>query len=331
MGIYRFLLSIFVAISHTGVLINGLNPGVIAVISFFLISGYVMTALISKNYFDPKKIVWFYLDRILRIYPQYLFNILAVLIIYNIFGLNSHYLSQPTKVGLLQNFLIIPMGFYMIPWVGEKFMIIPPAWSLGLEGCFYILIPFFLIYKLQTFFFFFSYIIFLLAYLGIINTDYFGYRLIFGTIFMFLCGSFLYKNSNISTNQPVKYTLIFSFLLLAVTFLYPPLILPYNREVLIGLILGILIIPLLAKIKKTYFDDFLGNLSYGLFLSHSLVIFWFEKVEISWNLKWILLMLLFSTFISALGFFCFEKPVISWRQKIRNQHNYSGSKLGGIY
>lgn len=321
MGIYRFLLSIFVAISHTGVLINGLNPGVIAVISFFIISGYVMTALISKNYFDHKKIVWFYLDRILRIYPQYLFNIIAVLIIYFIFGLNSHYLSKPTEIGLLQNLLIIPMGFYMIPWVGEKFMIIPPAWSLGLEGCFYILIPFLLIYKLQKIFFLLSYIIFLMAYLGIINTDYFGYRLIFGTIFIFFCGSFLHKNNNIITNQPVKYTLIFSCLLLAATFLYPCLILPYNREVLIGLILGIMIIPLLIKIKRTYFDELLGNLSYGLFLSHYLIIFEFEKLGINWNLKWILLMLLFSTFLSAIGFLCFEKPVIAWRKKIRNQHN----------
>ncbi|PHM06061.1 hypothetical protein CK516_36370 [Nostoc sp. 'Peltigera malacea cyanobiont' DB3992] len=75
------------------------------------------------------------------------------------------------------------------------------------------------------------------------------------------------------------------------------------------------------KIKKTYFDEFFGNLSYGLFLSHYLVIFEFEKLEIQWNSKWILLMLLFSTFISAVGFFCFEKPVIAWRKKIRNQHN----------
>ncbi|MEH1942288.1 MAG: acyltransferase [Nostoc sp.] len=321
MGIYRFLLSIFVAISHAGVLINGLNPGVIAVISFFVISGYVMTALISKNYFAPNKIVWFYLDRILRIYPQYLFNLIAVLIIYSIFGLKSHFLIQPTVIGLLQNLLILPMGFYMTPWVGDKFMIIPPAWSLGLEGCFYILIPFLLIYKLEKVFFLLSYIVFLIAYLGIINTDYFGYRLIFGTIFMFFCGSFLHKNNNISTNQPVKYTLVFSCLLLATTFFYPSLILPYNREVLIGLILGIIILPLLIKIKRTYFDDFLGNLSYGLFLSHYLVIFEFETLGIQWNLKWILLMLLFSTFLSAIGFLCFENPVITWRKNIRNKHN----------
>ncbi|WP_375474579.1 acyltransferase family protein [uncultured Nostoc sp.] len=321
MGIYRFLLSIFVAISHAGVLINGLNPGVIAVISFLIISGYVMTALIYKNYFEPKKIAWFYLDRIFRIYPQYLFNIITVLIIYYNFGLNSHYLSQPSQIGLLQNLLIIPMGFYMIPWVGEKFMIIPPAWSLGLEGCFYLLIPFILIYKLEKIFFWLSYIIFLMAYLGIIHTDYFGYRLIFGTIFIFICGSFLYKNNNINTNQPVKFTLIFSCLLLAATFLNSRLILAFNREVLTGLILGIISIHLLIKIKRTYLDDFFGNLSYGLFLSHYLVIFEFEQLKIHWNFKWILVMLLTSIFLSGIGFFCFEKPVIALRKKIRKQHN----------
>ncbi|MBE8970381.1 hypothetical protein IQ277_30475 [Nostocales cyanobacterium LEGE 12452] len=108
---------------------------------------------------------------------------------------------------------------------------------------------------------------------------------------------------------------------MAATFLYTPLILPYNREVLIGLILGIIIIPLLIKIKRTYFDEFFGNLSYGLFLSHYLVIFEFEKLGITWKLKWILLMLLFSIFLSAIGFFGFEKPAIAWRKKIRNQYN----------
>ncbi len=321
MGIYRFLLSISVAISHAGVLINGLNPGVIAVISFFLISGYVMTALINKKYFDHQKIVWFYIDRFFRIYPQYLFNIIVVLITYSIFGLNSHFLSHPSPIALIQNFLIIPMGFYMVPWVGEDFMIIPPAWSLGLEGCFYILIPFILIYKLQKIFFFSSFTIFLMAYLGIIDTNYFGYRLIFGTIFIFICGSLIYENSNIHTNQTVKTTLFFSCILLVVTFLCPNLIMPYNREVLTGLVLGITILTVLTKIQRTNLDDVFGNLSYGLFLSHYLVILKFEDLGVKWNLKWILLMLLLSIFISGIGFFCFEKPLINLRIKIRNRYN----------
>ena len=320
MGIYRFLLSIVVAISHAGVLVYGLNPGVIAVISFFLISGYVMTALICKNYFNLKKIIYFYIDRIFRIYPQYLFNIILVLVAYSFFGLTSDYLSQPSLIGLIQNLLIIPMGFFMTPWVGDKFMIIPPAWSLGLECCFYITIPFIIIYKLEKFLFLVSYIIFLMAYLGIISTDHFGYRLIFGTLYIFICGIYLYKNNNIKTNNPVKFTLIFSCLLLALTSLGSRLILPYNREVLLGIIFGILALSLLVNIKRTSLDDFFGNLSYGVFLSHYLIVFEFEQLGLSRNFGSISLMLLLSTLLSAIGFFCFEKPVVTLRKRFRNQH-----------
>lgn len=248
MGIYRFILAIFVAISHTGFVVFGLNPGVIAVISFFLISGYVMTALIHKNYFNRKKIVLFYLDRIFRIYPQYLFNIGVVLSVYFVFGLNSHYLSQPSLTGIIQNILLIPMGIFM-------------------------------------------------------------------------CGSFLYENNNIGKNDLIKIILIFSIFLLILTFMTHHFLLPYNREALIGLIFGIPALSLLIKLDRSYLDDFFGNLSYGIFLSHYLFIFIFEELEIHWNFESTLLMLLFSMFLSIIGFYCFEKPVIKFRKKLRIKYS----------
>lgn len=39
MGKYRFLLSIFVALSHIGTYFAGINQGVVSVVSFLLISG----------------------------------------------------------------------------------------------------------------------------------------------------------------------------------------------------------------------------------------------------------------------------------------------------
>ena len=321
MGTYRFILAISVAISHTGFVVFGLNPGVIAVISFFLVSGYVMTALIHKNYFDRKKIVLFYLDRVFRIYPQYLFNIVIVLSIYFVFGLSSHYLSQPSLTGLIQNILIIPMGFYMTPWVGENFILIPPAWSLGIEFCFYILVPFIIINKLKKITFSLSYIIFLIAYMGILPTDYFGYRLIFGTIYIFICGSFLYENNNIIKNNPLKFILTFSVFLLILTFVNQHFLLPYNREVLIGLIFGIPALSLVVKLDKSYLDNFLGNLSYGIFLSHYSFVFIFEELGIHWNSGSTLLMLLFSILLSIIGFYYFEKPVIKFRKKLRIKYN----------
>ena len=73
MGAYRLLLAVLVAVSHMGKTFMGLNPGVIAVISFLIISGFVMTSLIERNYKAPETVGLFYLDRALRLYPQFLF------------------------------------------------------------------------------------------------------------------------------------------------------------------------------------------------------------------------------------------------------------------
>lgn len=50
MGYYRFILSILVVLSHSFGLIAGYNTGRIAVVCFFIVSGFVMTALIQAHY-----------------------------------------------------------------------------------------------------------------------------------------------------------------------------------------------------------------------------------------------------------------------------------------
>ena len=59
MGILRFILAILVLLSHTGVSLLGLNPGVMAVIVFYAISGYVMAALIKRHYAAPRRALSF--------------------------------------------------------------------------------------------------------------------------------------------------------------------------------------------------------------------------------------------------------------------------------
>ena len=75
MGIYRLLLSIFVAFSHMGITFYGYNPGVFAVISFFLLSGYAMRILIEKYYTEPFSVSGFYIDRAIKLFPQYIFYV----------------------------------------------------------------------------------------------------------------------------------------------------------------------------------------------------------------------------------------------------------------
>jgi peptidoglycan/LPS O-acetylase OafA/YrhL len=48
MGAFRLALAALVALSHAGVNFFGYQPGVVAVISFLIISGFVMTRLIER-------------------------------------------------------------------------------------------------------------------------------------------------------------------------------------------------------------------------------------------------------------------------------------------
>lgn len=50
----------------------------VAVISFFILSGYVMSILIDKYYKNPAAIPSFYLDRAARLFPQFLFYMILV-------------------------------------------------------------------------------------------------------------------------------------------------------------------------------------------------------------------------------------------------------------
>src|SRR4051812_4441983 len=72
LGTLRLVLALLVALSHANVKIGGLNPGVMSVVCFYLISGYVMTGLLRDHYSNVRRIPYFYLDRALRIFPQYL-------------------------------------------------------------------------------------------------------------------------------------------------------------------------------------------------------------------------------------------------------------------
>ena len=52
MGLLRLFLAYMVLLSHAGVRIATYNGGVVAVIGFYLISGYVMAGLLRRYYDD---------------------------------------------------------------------------------------------------------------------------------------------------------------------------------------------------------------------------------------------------------------------------------------
>ncbi|WP_188688907.1 acyltransferase family protein [Silvimonas amylolytica] len=326
MGSYRLLLAIAVMLSHVWGGFLGHNQGVAAVVSFFLLSGFVMTALIRRNYNSIDRVGMFYVDRVMRLFPQFLFYLVATIILFKVAHPVSPFLSGLTIFKVLLNFLMLPLGFFMYGLVDA--LLIPPSWSLGLELTFYLAIPFILIYRLEKYAFAISVVIFMLAYFSVINTDTFGYRLLPGTLFIFLCGSFLYKLE--STKR--KATLIGSFIIAAIMFeavrKVPSLQVFFNYEVLIGLLIGLPVVAVLSRYKSGLVDETLGNISYGVFLNHNFVMWTARCMGMDTGKPGsIVLLILVSIMLAWVTYMLIERPVIHYRRKLRRKADGNAALL----
>lgn len=276
-GYIRLILAIVVLLSHVGVTIKGLNPGVIAVVIFYMLAGGVVSHLWQDIVPGGKgKLSRFYKDRVLRIYPLYLYIATLTLIFIVVTGYGAPQFS-PTAV--ISNILVIPLNYYMLLdsaiLTDPSWWLIPQSWSLGAELQAYILLPFMLLYKrLKIAVFIVSFMVYTLANLGVINTDYFGYRLIPGVMFIFILGGMIRQTQ--VTQKGWEWLIV---LFIAVIAQYGLLAYnnafthPYTQETLIGLIIGTPLLLLAGNVQfKLPLNNMAGSLSYGAFLSHFLVI-----------------------------------------------------------
>lgn len=314
MGTYRYILAVLVLLSHYGISFYGYNQGVSAVISFFLISGYVITLMIKKYYSGYKGTLFFYVDRILRLFPQFIFYLLTTLLLLAYFD----DLNIPKDIlKIVVNIMMLPLNFFTC--YNDHFLIVPQAWSLGLEMQFYLLIPFILSLKTIRKSIAISLCFFLIAYLQIVNADYFGYRMITGTLFIFLIGSLL-----ADWNENKKF-ILFIYGIIIILFIFSITIerLCSRRmtEVLLGILIGLPIIYALIKANiKSNIDLFMGNLSYGLYLNHMLISYIMKKqgVDIS-NPKILVLAIFLSTLLSYVSYKLIEMPCHHLRHVLRKK------------
>ncbi len=290
LGYIRLLLALCVLLSHVNVRVYDLNPGVIAVIIFYLLAGMVVSHLWQDVFVEPQGRLWrFYRDRLLRIMPMYI----LVLSISAVFLLSTGYgQSRYSPLALINNILLIPLNYYMYIdstiMQSPKWCFIPQAWSLGAEMQAYLLLPLALMNrKLRYGLFLISFAVYIAANLNYLPADYFGYRLLCGVFFIFLTGALMHK----AQQSPQKRGLLIAFyLLLALMYVFFAVhvgfIYAYTQETLIGLLIGIPLIMFASKVKyKIPYNSLAGSVSYVVFLIHFLVIWamfaWVgvEKIE----------------------------------------------------
>jgi len=365
-GTLRFILAALVALSHIDVRFSGLNPGVSAVVVFYLLTGYVMTAQLRGKFSGARNIPAFYIDRILRIFPAYLFFAGLTLLWFYLSGHTTAFLQHtPSATDLLNNLMVIPLNLYMFNQA-DQFTLLPAAWSLGAELQFYLLIPLLLIPGMRSLALVISLSVFLFASLGLIQTEWYGYRLLPGVLLIFLTGGYLFdslmtqrrsglareqppstnppRRSGLGREQPATQPKSFagkpaptdkphvrnsrahfalaatltSLVIIALSIHFSGLWhLPYSREVFIGLALGIPTVALLARLPRQNWDEWLGHLSYGLFLAHFLWI-WAAGDWLGATALHPLSVIAGSTLLAAFAILLIETPITRWRHRLRN-------------
>ncbi len=324
LGAYRLILALLVALSHNGVEIAGLDPGVIAVIGFYLISGYVMTGLLRSHYATIRKAGGFYLDRVLRLLPHYLVIAAITMVWFLATGTRTEYLRvAPTAADVVQNLLIVPLNFYMFNHA-DAFTLIPPAWSLGAEVQFYVLAPFLLLASQSAWrnvALAASALVYAIASFGVINSDWYGYRLLVGILFVFMLGSIHYDLHQREDWRSRSWLVFAGVAAVAATLALVlahggKILLPYDRETLIGLVIGIAAINLLARRRRHVVDDTLGNVSYGVFLCHYMVRWTFFDGRVEGVANEIVFLGI-AVVIATLLYNVVERPILAFRRKLR--------------
>lgn len=142
-GSFRFMLAIFVVISHTrGYPFERLpDPALSAIVAFFFLSGFLMPATLERNYAGAtlaSKSLRYLANRVLRIYPTYFFALIlfAAALSFNSAAREMYYFDARS---ILQNVLLL--GLNQNEFWGHSQRFIGPAWTLDVEMQYYLIVP----------------------------------------------------------------------------------------------------------------------------------------------------------------------------------------------
>lgn len=207
MGIYRLILSIEILIFHTSNFLGVI--GYSAVFAFYIMSGYSITYVLEKVYYD-KSLKAYYINRLLKVWPAYIAVCIISFFIYYILGNNviingneemlfSAALSDYTFIDIIHELTFNFMKSYdNIFLVFNGFpTLVTQAWTNCVEIVFYFFAPIYVylhrnqrhVYRL-LFAVCIAFPIF--TYLAGMDFPTYRYRSVAGAMFLFLCGGQLY-------------------------------------------------------------------------------------------------------------------------------------------
>lgn len=273
LGTWRFLLAVLVAISHLWEgMIHG--PAAYAVWGFFILSGYLMTHVLCFKYGHEEGGLRDYaFNRFLRIYPAYAVAVVA--------GAATLYILP--RIGVLPSALnpqfVRPHG--ALEWLSNAFLLpiptpglfVPVAGALAVEIGAYVLMPLMAMNRSA------AWLAFILS--AALNVKYgfgletFGDRYSgFLTCFMaFAAGTLLSQYREPLSRLRAPWLSLLAWGLHCLVWLRFPYW-PWTYGLYASLLLSAWVVLSLAPSKPGRLDQFLGDLSYPVYLFHTTAAIW---------------------------------------------------------
>jgi peptidoglycan/LPS O-acetylase OafA/YrhL len=293
MGLIRFLLAWAVVIAHfTYFPTFRLIGGELAVEGFFIISGFYISMILNDQYSSTKN---FLINRFLRLYPAYaliaainltvnlinpgelknIFELPLVLSSYLIFT-NATMMFQDVAMflGVQNGHLHFVSNFLNSSPVIFRYLLIPQAWTLGIEISFYLIAPLLFLKRNQ-----YIYLIFILSItvrIYLLNhgkaDDPWSYRFFPSELALFMLGAIshaIYSKINFDQNSELLLEIGKFMLALIVSFVifFPNISAQYELKKGVFYLLLAIGIPFVFNLcKENKFDRFIGELSYPIYL-----------------------------------------------------------------
>jgi peptidoglycan/LPS O-acetylase OafA/YrhL len=355
MGSLRFLLAISVAYGHAGDFLGfPLVPGDTAVQCFYAISGFYMSLVLNEKYRpESSSYSLFISNRFLRLFPAYAAVLLLTLLLALMVSSVSRSADLPfvtawhsltsidwSSAALLIGSQIIMWGqdfylfltlkhgalafwpdFHTAPQPLLALLVIPQAWTLGLEFSFYLIAPFIVRRSVAAIMMVFA------ASLGVRLGLHFGfgyggdpwsYRFFPSELAVFLIGALAYRVYKLPT-------IAFdwrSYGVFAIAIVCLATALLINRWHGVSRVASVAFwafavgaIPFLFRMTKAKtVDRYLGELSYPIYICHILVI-WFLDATVTFGSRVTRgsSIIAVTLIVSAALYWAIDRPVDAWR------------------
>jgi len=319
MGIIRLLLALSVLSTHANSIFGcHFVGGQMAVQSFYIISGFYMALILKEKYVGKNgSFKLFISNRFLRLYPIYLTilgltALACIAVAIQTKGQSFPKFEQFSQINynplsfiylIFANIIIFGQDLVLFLGISPQdghlfftsdftttnphlyaFMLVPQAWSLGIELTFYLLAPFILRKSLK----FQSAIILLSLALRFylynvldLKNDPWTYRFFPTELLFFMLGSLAYHlKTKLSGTKIKSYSaaiLLVYIIMFTVIYAYIPVVeinyIPFSLKDIAYYISIMVSIPILFLCyKNNKIDNQIGELSYPVYISHKLII-----------------------------------------------------------